>query len=228
MPYCSLDEAWAPVSYKKSNIYGKDGDSIYPEQCPEDPPPIQKSYSRTNERLSKHSGPINRIPDYKNQVVKYNLNNERYMAEPELSSANDYNYENNQTPLTAFDRKYYEKHENPTVPIHKISMKKQPSKKKMDSIDQIIADVEDSISDNDDPLDVNSVYKDLSKDYDDKNDIIKHLISQNEKLKTMIKKKSSSNGGVFNIFDFLIVILLGIVMIIILDYIHRIILKRVA
>lgn len=233
MPYCSLDEAWAPVSYPKSNVYNNEGNTIYPEQCNEEPKPIQKSFSRTNERLAKHSGPINRIPDYKNQVVKYNPDNERYMDEPELSNTMDYNYQNNQTPLTAYDRQYQEKNENPKVPIHKISMKKKNShkKKEMDSIDRIIADVEDSVSDNEEPFDINSAYKDLSKEYDDKNDIIKHLINQNEKLKAMLKKmekKSSNTTSVFNIWDFVIVLMLGIIMLIVLDYVYRIAIKKIA
>jgi hypothetical protein len=233
MPYCSLEEAWAPVSYKNSDVYKKDGNSIYPEQCPEEPTPVQKSFSRTNERLGKHSGPINRIPEYKNQVVKFNQNNERYMAEPELSNVPNYNYDNNETPLTSYDRNYFEKNETPNAPIHKIAMKKKQTttnkKKDMDSIDKIIADVEDNISDEDEPHDVNKSYKELSIEHDDKNDLIKHLIGQNEKLKSMLKKidkKSSSSGGVFNVFDFVIVLLLGIIMLIILDYIHRIVVKR--
>ena len=52
---------------------------------------------------------------------------------------------------------------------------KNKKKKDMDSIDKIIAEVEDSSvndSDNEEPFDVNSTYKDLSKEHDDKNDII--------------------------------------------------------
>jgi hypothetical protein len=233
MPYCSLEEAWAPVSNKQSDVYKKDGNSIYPEQCLQQPMPVQKSYSRTNQRQGKHTGPINRIPEYKNQVVKFNQNNERYMADAEPSDSSNFNYENNETPLTSYDREYLEKNENPTAPEHKISMRKKKTQKSrdIDSIDQIIADVEDNISDDDTPHDINRSYKELSSEHDDKNDLIKHLIGQNEKLKTMLKKmdkKPSSNaGGVFNVFDFIIVILLGIIMLIILDYIHRIVLKRV-
>ena len=237
MPYCSLEEAWAPVSYKNSDVYKKDGNSIYPEKCPEEQTPVQKSFSRTNERLGQRSGPINRIPEYKNQVLKFNQNNERYMAEPEDSNNPNFNYENRETPLTAYDRDYFETHDKTNAPVHKISMKEKPNrtinkKKDMDSIDQIIADVEENTStDEDEPFDVNKSYKELSMDHEDKNDLIKHLIGQNEKLKSMLKKtdkKSTTTkvGGVFNIFDFVIVLLLGIIMLIILDYIHRIVLKR--
>jgi len=232
MPYCSSEEAWAPVN-KQSDVYKKDGNSIYPEQCLQEPLPVQKSYSRTNQRQGKHTGPINRIPEYKNQVVKFNQNNERYMADAEQSDNANYNYENNETPLTSYDREYLEKNEIPIAPEHKIYMrKKAPKPKDIDSIDQIIADVEDNISDDDTPHDVNRSYKELYTEHDDKNDLIKHLIGQNEKLKSMLKKmdkKPTTNGGgvgVFNVFDFIIVILLGIIMLIILDYIHRIVLKR--
>jgi hypothetical protein len=104
------------------------------------------------------------------------------MAEPEDSSKPNYNYNNNETPLTSYDRDYFEAHETPNVPIHKISMKEKPnqnknSKKEMDSIDQIIAEVEDNTSsDEDEPHDVNRSYKELSIEHEDKNDIIKHLI----------------------------------------------------
>ena len=226
MPYCSLEEAWAPVNYPKSDIYSKEGNTIYPEQCAEEPKPIQKSFSRSNDRLAKHSGPVNRLPNYKNQVVKFNSENQRYMGEPDSAM--------NEAPMTAYDKEYYDKNENSVVPIHKISSKKPKEvkkKKDMDSIDKIIAEVEDSsvnTSDNEEPFDVNSTYKDLSKEHDDKNEIIKHLISQNEKLKSMIKKleKKPTASGVFNIWDFIIVLLLGIIMLIILDYICRIVLKR--
>ena len=235
MPYCSLEEAWAPVNYPKSDVYGKEGNSIYPEQCSEEPKLVQKSFSRTNERLAKHSGPVNRLPDYKNQVVKYNSENkQRYMAEPDSN--------NDDTPITSYDRNFFEKNDKSNVPIHTITMKKpkveagriaekRKKKKDMESIDKIIAEVEDSSvneSDNEEPFDVNSTYKDLSKEHDDKNEIIKHLIVQNEKLKTMIKKmeKKPTTSGVFNIWDFIIVLLLGVIMLIILDYISRIVIKK--
>jgi len=231
MPYCSLEEAWAPVNYPKSDVYGKEGNTIYPEQCSEEPKPVQKSFSRSNERLAKHSGPVNRLPNYKNQVVKYNSENkQRYMGEPDLN--------NDDTPITSYDKNFYEKNDNPIVPIHTVTMKKpkvdvsrHKKKKDMDSIDKIIAEVEDSSvndSDNEEPFDVNSTYKDLSKEHDDKNDIIKHLIGQNEKLKAMIKKmdKKPTTSGVFNIWDFIIVLLLGVIMLVILDYICRIVIKK--
>ena len=73
------------------------------------------------------------------------------------------------------------------------------------------------------------MYKELSNELGDEKKIIKYLLEQNEKLKALLKKSKDSNdkaSGVFNLWDFIIVVILGIIMIIILDYVYRIAVKR--
>ena len=237
MPYCSLEEAWAPVSYPASDIYGNDNQSIYKNKCPEPKDKKMKYLARTNQRLAKHNGPINRDPNYKNQVLKYR-GNERYVSNAEESVNNAvFNYDNQETPYTEYDRDYLYNNEKPEAPIHEINLRKKVDRSKrdgkyVDSLEKIIAEVEntkENFSDDDNTLDSNSMYKELSSELGDEKKIIKYLLEQNEKLKELLKKsKSSKDGssGVFNVWDFVIVLILGIIMIIILDYVYRIAVKR--
>ena len=194
MPYCSLEEAWAPVSYKKSDVYDKDGDSIYPEICAatsnEPVAPAQ------TQRIMK-SPKVSRMPLMKEVILH--------------SSGGGSDNESDQKPNRTQTKK-----------------KKTVSKRFDDSIDQIIANVEEGNHSEEDPLDFNSTYKELSREFDDdKNEIIKNLIAQNEKLKSLLKKTSSTTSkGIFNIGDFIIVLLLGIIMLFVLDYIYRIAISR--
>ena len=239
MPYCSLEEAWAPVSYPSSDIYGPDNQSIYKNKCPEPKDKNMKYLARTNQRLAKHNGPINRVPNYKNQVLKYSGNrNDRTITDAEESVNNSvFNYDNQETPYTEYDRDYLYKNEKPEAPIHQIklrsSKKDSPKNKRdLDSLERIIAEVEDTkenFSDDDQTIDSNSMYKELSNELGDEKKIIKYLLEQNEKLKALLKKSKDSNdkaSGVFNLWDFIIVVILGIIMIIILDYVYRIAVKR--
>jgi hypothetical protein len=192
MPYCSLEEAWAPVSYKKSDVYDKDGDSIYPELCATNEPAAAQ-----NQRIMKPPSKISRMPLMKEVILQ-------------SSGGGSTDTESNQMVVSR------------APPV------KRKSKRPHDSIDQIIANVEEGNHSDDDPIDLNSSYKELSKEYDDdKNEIIKNLIAQNEKLKSLLKKTSSSSSkGIFNIGDFIIVLLLGIIMLFVLDYIYRIAISR--
>jgi len=74
------------------------------------------------------------------------------------------------------------------------------------------------------PRPINGKLKELERKYRNKNNIIKYLISQNEKLTKLLKKKSTSSrsSGIFSQWDLLIVISLGILMIIILEYVYKI------
>lgn len=191
MPYCSLEEAWAPVSYKKSDVYDKDGDSIYPELCATNEPAASATQ---NQRIVK-SSKVGRMP---------------LMKEVILQSSGGSDTESNQ------------------MVMNRPPVKKRKNKRPDDSIDQIIANVEEGNHSDDDPIDLNSSYKELSKEFDDdKNEIIRNLIAQNEKLKSLLKKTSSSSSkGIFNIGDFIIVFLLGIIMLFVLDYIYRIAISR--
>lgn len=192
MPYCSLEEAWAPVSYKKSDVYDKDGDSIYPEICAAG---TTNEPAQAPQRIMK-APRVSRMPQMKEVILH--------------SSGSD--NESIQKP-------------------NRIQMKKKkPSAKRFDdSIDQIIANVEEgNHSSEEEPFDFNSTYKEMSKEFDDdKNEIIKNLIAQNEKLKSLLKKATASTSkGIFNIGDFIIVFLLGVIMLFVLDYIYRIAISR--
>jgi len=95
----------------------------------------------------------------------------------------------------------------------------------------------DTVSDSEDddkPTPINDTFKTLSKKFkDNKNDIIKYLIIKNDKLMKMMKKqlnsKSSKNNksnGLFTIWDLFIVIMLGVLMLIIMEYIYKIALAK--
>jgi hypothetical protein len=197
MPYCSLEEAWAPVSYKKSDVYDKEGDSIYPEICAAGTSnePMASSV-QTPQRIMK-SARVSRMP---------------LMKEVILHSSESTDNQSNQKPVRSQPKK-----------------RKPVAKRFDDSIDQIIANVEEgNHSSEEEPFDFNSTYKELSKEFDDdKNEIIKNLIAQNEKLKSLLKKSTASTSkGIFNIGDFIIVFLLGVIMLFVLDYIYRIAISR--
>jgi hypothetical protein len=197
MPYCSLEEAWAPVSYKKSDVYDKEGDSIYPEICAAgttNNEPVAPA--QTPQRIMK-SARVSRMP---------------LMKEVILHNSESTDNQSNQKPVRSQPKK-----------------RKPAAKRFDDSIDQIIANVEEgNHSSEEEPFDFNSTYKELSKEFDDdKNEIIKNLIAQNEKLKSLLKKSTASTSkGIFNIGDFIIVFLLGIIMLFVLDYIYRIAISR--
>jgi len=241
MPYCSLEEAWAPVSYPSSDLYGPDNKSIYKNNCPQPKDSKMKYLGRTNQRLAQHNGPINRVPNYKNQVLKYSgPKNERIITDAEESVNNlVFNYDNQETPYTEFDNNYLYNNEKPDAPIHEIKLRKKSKKSRDDSVDsleKIIQEVErtkehlnDDDEEDDETIDSNSLYKELNIEVGDEKNIIKYLLEQNEKLKALLKKSSVSktkSTGVFNIWDFIIVLILGIIMIIVLDYVYRIAIKK--
>jgi hypothetical protein len=198
MPYCSLEEAWAPVSYKKSDVYDKEGDSIYPEICAAGTTNEPVAPAQPPQRIMK-SARVSRMPLMKEVILH-------------SSGGESTDNQSNQKPVRSQPKK-----------------RKPAAKRFDDSIDQIIANVEEgNHSSEEEPFDFNSTYKELSKEFDDdKNEIIKNLIAQNEKLKSLLKKSTASTSkGIFNIGDFIIVFLLGIIMLFVLDYIYRIAISR--
>jgi hypothetical protein len=290
MPFCSLDEAWgvnpAPVKYPKSDVYTGDGKSIY-NDCEKSnssmEPPLTKSWSRTNERLPQTSGPTNRYGgNYDNNIGTYGNREEgshglkRQVSEPENYNSPTFNYKNNETPITKYDREYVNAHDEPKShrrPVHAIEPRKQPAREQYDNInagdiDRIIysenhrkkwknnkhgkanqhdddndSDMESVASSasytpeirNDTPIDVNRRYRELeskfgSKRGTDHTKMIRHLLTQNEQLKTALaelkEKPVPQSTGFFSIWDLLIVILVGIIMICVLDYVYRIALSK--
>jgi len=85
------------------------------------------------------------------------------------------------------------------------------------------------------PIDVNRRYRELeskfaSKRGTDHTKMIRHLLTQNEQLKNTLaelkEKPAPQSSGFFSIWDLLIVILVGIIMICVLDYVYRIALSK--
>jgi len=243
MPFCSIEEAWggSSVKYPNSDIVNKDGKSIYPEDCPSEKKIRQRSFSRTHERLQGHNGPVNRYdkPVYKNQIIKFNKDNKRYMEEPELSDSSTYNYENNESNITEYDDDFRDKEDKVDAPVHQIERrnkkkeivspipKKYDSDDDMSSIEKIIQKDESSDDENHEPVNIHSKFRELSKKYNNKNQIIKYLLHQNEKLEKMVKtKKSEKSNGFFSVWDLVVIIFIGIVMIVVLDYVYKIAVKK--
>ena len=296
MPFCSLDEAWgmnpAPVKYPKSDVYTGDGKSIY-NDCEKSnsaiEPPLTKSWSRTNERLPQTSGPKNRYGgNYENNIGTYGDSEDgsrglkRQVSEPDNSNNSNYNYKNNETPITKYDREYVYTNDNQKPhrgPVHVIEQRKHSARESerdheqydninAGDIDRIIyseqhrtkwknhKQVKHPVKPQDDdsdmesvassasytpeirddtpanrPIDVNRRYRELegkfsSKRGTDHTKMIRHLLTQNEQLKNTLTELKSKpvpqSSGFFSIWDLLIVILVGIVMICVLDYVYRI------
>jgi hypothetical protein len=251
MPFCSLEEAWggSNVKYPNSDIVNREGKSIYPDnECPKEKKPRQKSFSRTNERLHGHAGPVNRYdkPVYKNQIIKFDKDNKRYMDEPELSDSSTYNYENSVSNITEYDDDYRDKEDKVDPPVHTIERRNKkketppppppPSKKyesddddDMSSIEKIIQKEETSDDENHEPVNIHGKFRELSKKYSNKNQLIKFLLQQNEKLEKMVKNKlNEKSNGFFSLWDLVVIIFIGIVMIVVLDYVYKIAVKKTA
>ena len=87
------------------------------------------------------------------------------------------------------------------------------------------------------PIDVNRRYRELEGKFTgkrgtDHTKMIRHLLTQNEQLKNTLSelksKPAPQSSGFFSIWDLLIVILVGIIMICVLDYVYRIALSKSA
>ena len=85
------------------------------------------------------------------------------------------------------------------------------------------------------PIDVNRRYRELEGKFGgkrgtDHTKMIRHLLTQNEQLKNTLaelkEKPVPQSSGFFSIWDLLIVILVGIIMICVLDYVYRIALSK--
>ena len=298
MPFCSLDEAWgmnpAPVKYPKSDVYTGDGKSIY-NDCENSntmsDPPLKKSWSRTNERLPQTSGPTNRYGgNYENNIGTYGDDEDgsrgpkRQVDKPDNYNNSNYNYKNNELPITKYDKEYVYSNDEPQSnrgPVHVIEQRKQSTRQRQrereeeqydninaGDINRIIyseqnrkkwnnnkhvkeqeddSDMESvaslasytpEIRDNKPtsrPIDVNRRYRELeskfvSKRGTDHTKMIRHLLTQNEQLKQTLDELKSKpvpqSSGFFSIWDLLIVILVGIIMICVLDYVYRIALSK--
>ena len=236
------------VNYEDSNIYKCSGEPVFDKQKTKIPAKRIPNMSRTQERLPQHNGPSNRYSQNVTSVsINYDDNNSVSVDNVELP----YNKKNNELPITQYSKAVKSKNRKIiSSPVHEIKYRKKckkvDSKVKEedlnDTIDNIINKVDnssdasndtisvsstDSVSD-DKPVPIITRFKELSKKYKNKNDIIKYLILQNEKLTKLIKKKSTleTPKGIFSQWDLLIVVCLGILMIIVLEYVYKIAISK--
>ena len=242
MPYCTIEEAWAPIAskttvrmndisdesqvyYPNSDIFNEKGESIYPKPCAEEKRPKKANYSRTMQRLPKTSGPAYREKGYDNQMVRYGGNNKRFMSSPDevvLGQMND------EVPITAYDRAMYERDERPGVPEHEVVLGKgrkssevRGTAKYNERHKEKVAEVRDDDSE-------------VSEDEDivprkwsgrSESDTIRTLRRQNERLKEMLRSNDKKRGF-FTFWDFMIILLIGVIVIIVLDYTYKIMTNR--
>ena len=130
MPYCSIQEAWGTdfyenknqpkrfqkivpelareesmaynnVNYPEANIYNSNAESIYRNQHKKSTKK-RKSFSRTYNRLSEHSGPETRLPSNPTQY-RLGYSDEKNLIEEELPL-----YENTDLPNNQFDNRLEE------------------------------------------------------------------------------------------------------------------------
>ena len=209
--------------------------------------------SRTQERLPQHNGPSNR---YSESVKSVSLNYDDTNNISIDNSETPFNRKNNELPISQHSKSLKSKNRKIiSSPVHEIKLKYKKNKKNQmkdkeedlnDTIDNIIHNVDnrsetsndnvsnsssDTSSDNiseDKPVPIITRFKELTKKYKNKNDIIKYLILQNEKLTKLIKKRTmmETSKGIFSQWDLLIVVSLGILMIIVLEYVYKIAISK--
>ena len=233
------------VNYQDSNIYKSSGEPVFDKQKTKIPVKRIPNMSRTQERLPQHNGPANRYSENVTSVsINYDDNNSIVVDNVETP----FNRKNNELPITNYSKTIKSKNRKYiSSPVHEIKYRKKCKKTDIkdkeedlnDTIDNIINKVDtssdtskdtskDTVSNSssysisvDKPVPIITRFKELSKKYKNKNDIIKYLIVQNEKLTKLIKKKSllEKPKGIFSQWDLLIVVCLGILMIIVLEYV---------
>ena len=99
----------------------------------------------------------------------------------------------------------------------------------MSSIEKIIQKDETSDDENHELVNIHGKFRELSKKYSNKNQMIKFLLQQNEKLEKMVKNKlAEKSNGFFSVWDLVVIIFIGIVMIVVLDYVYKIAVKKTA
>jgi hypothetical protein len=242
---------YQPVNYEDSNIYKNSGEPVFDTTIEKQPVKRIPNMSRTQERLPQHNGPSNRYSEnIKNVSINYDDNNNISADDAETP----FNKKNNELPISQYSKFLKAKnHRKESVPVHEIKLKykkcrrNEPKDKEEDlndTIDNIINKVDnnsetsnDNISNSsssstasseDKPVPIITKFKELTKKYKNKNDIIKYLILQNEKLTKLIKKRSmlEKSKGIFSQWDLLIVVCLGILMIIVLEYVYKIAISK--
>jgi len=246
---------YQPVNYEDSNIYKNSGEPVFDTNIVKQTGKRIPNMSRTQERLPQHNGPSNRYSENVTSVsINYDDNNNISVDDVEKP----FNKKNNELPISQYSKSIKAKnHRKESTPVHEIKLKYKKSRRNdpkdkeedlNDTIDNIINKVDNnsetsndnisnsssssiasSIASSDDkPVPIITKFKELSKKYKNKNDIIKYLILQNEKLTKLIKKRSmlEKSKGIFSQWDLLIVVSLGILMIIVLEYVYKIAISK--
>ena len=243
---------YQPVNYEDSNIYKNSGEPVFDTNVVKQPVKRIPNMSRTQERLPQHNGPSNRYSENVTNVsINYDDNNNISVDDVETP----FNKKNNELPISQYSKSIKSKnHSKESTPVHEIKLKYKKSRRNEtkdkeedlnDTIDNIINKVDnnsetsnDNVSNSsssssliseDKPVPIITKFKELTKKYKNKNDIIKYLILQNEKLTKLIKKRSilEKSKGIFSQWDLLIVVSLGILMIIVLEYVYKIAISKI-
>lgn len=238
------------VNYQDSNVYNYSGEPVFANHKQKVIPKRIPNMSRTQERLPQHNGPANRYSEDVTTVsINYTDDNKisiDNVEKPYNKKNNELPISKYSKSINSKNRKKIKS------PVHQIVYKKSKDENNNsreedlnDTIDNIIntknknksyKEITSDDSNNtisissstsisiDKPVSVTSRYKELLNKYKNKNDIIKYLILSNEKLNKLIKKKSlvESPKGIFSQMDLIIVICLGILMIIVLEYVYKI------
>jgi hypothetical protein len=248
-------DTYQSVNYDDSSIYKSSGEPVFPKDKKQAVKRIP-NMSRTQERLPQHGGPQNRYSTNETSVsLNYDDNNKFIIEQSEVPFSKKNTDVPISAYSKAYKSKHQKTFSTPIheIRMRTQSYKKDKNAEDLnDTIDNIIKDIEKNESSADSskktvskdaksddssvsseskeevkPTPITSKFRDLLKKYKTKNDLIKYLIIQNEKLNNLVKKRNSKSGnGLFSSWDLLIVLLLGILMIIVLEYVYKIAINK--
>ena len=232
MPYCSIEEAWGTgfhepktqpkrfkkmvpdnanpgnlgyyeVEYPESDIYNKKGKSLY---CKKKNKKInkRKSFSRTYNRLSEHSGPSTRFPKKNTRFQKRLIvddENEKVLTEPEELP----NYANMDTPIDQYDIDLEQRLNDEEG--NREMIKNRPKYHNIDSeIDSEIEDEDESQN---------------RESFTNKENYVNFLIKENSRLKKIINSYQKNKNNNDGIFDLVLFIACGVFIIFLLDTVSK-------
>lgn len=175
-----------------------------------------REYVHTNDNQKPYRAPVHVIEQRKNSARESDREREQY----DSINAGD------------IDRIIYSEQHRKKWKNHK-QVKEQDDDSDMESVASAASYPPEILDDTPTtrPIDVNRRYRELegkfsSKRGTDHTKMIRHLLTQNEQLKNTLAeiktKPAPQSSGFFSIWDLLIVILVGIIMICVLDYVYRI------
>jgi hypothetical protein len=182
-----------------------------------------KEYVYTNDNQKPYRGPVHVI-----EQRKQSMRQQRHREEEEQ-------YDN--INAGDIDRIIYSEQNRKKWKNHKQAKEQDREQDQQDQQDSDMESVASSASytPTNRPIDINRRYRELeskfgSKRGTDHTKMIRHLLTQNEQLKQTLdelkSKPAPQSSGFFSIWDLLIVILVGIIMICVLDYVYRIALSK--